>query len=43
MNEKEKHNEKSFKESKFIHCANCKKIILFSDKYCQYCGKPTGK
>lgn len=35
---KSKHNEKR----ELVHCAFCKKTILESDKYCQYCGKPTG-
>lgn len=34
-----KHNEKILIKKGFIYCANCKKIILKTDKFCQYCGK----
>lgn len=38
----EKHNEKVLLKKGFIHCANCKRLIPKSDKYCQYCGKFMG-
>lgn len=36
-----KHNERILLKHGFVHCANCKKLILKSDKYCQYCGEST--
>lgn len=38
-----KHNEKILVKRGFVQCAFCKKLIFKNDKYCQYCGKPTGK
>ena len=37
-----KHNEKILSKNGFIHCASCKEMIKKSDKYCLYCGNPTG-
>ena len=37
-----KYNEKILLKNGFVHCAQCRKIISKSDKYCQYCGKATG-
>lgn len=34
-----KHNEKKLLKQGFIRCARCKRLILRTDKYCQYCGK----
>lgn len=39
----QRRNVKNMQKKGFIHCAHCKNLILKSDKYCQYCGKPTRK
>lgn len=36
-----KHNEKKLLKNGLTRCARCKKLILKTDKYCQYCGKST--
>ena len=38
-----KHNEKKTLKNGLIHCAWCKRLILKTDKYCQYCGKSRKK
>lgn len=30
-----------FNKNELRHCAYCENLILKTDKYCQYCGKPT--
>ncbi len=34
----QKHNKKIYLKCGLVYCARCKRLILKTDKYCQYCG-----